>query len=82
MSRRAKLLETIRNNPRAVRFEDACKIAEWLGFSQQGGKGSHRTYGMEGEPLLLNFQDRNGYILQYQAKQLLDMVAKYGKVSD
>ena len=81
MTKQEKLLESIRNNPKTVRFDDACKIAEKLGFTRQGGKGSHRTYGRSDEPLLLNFQNRGGYILPYQAKQLLDMVNKYASLS-
>jgi hypothetical protein len=34
------------------------------------------------EPLLMNFQNRGGYILPYQAKQLLEMVEKYATLSD
>jgi hypothetical protein len=43
MTKDKKLLETIRSNPKAVRFEEACKVAEHLGFIHQGGKGSHRV---------------------------------------
>lgn len=82
MTKQEKLLECLRSNPRAVRFEDACKIAERLGFSRHGGKGSHRTYGRLDEPLLLNFQNRGGYILPYQARQLLAMVEKYATLSN
>ena len=32
MSTRDKLLAKIRNNPRAVRFEDLTKVLEWYGF--------------------------------------------------
>lgn len=77
MTKKQKLLESIRNNPRPVRFDDACRIAEMIGFTLRGGKGSHKTYGRQDEPLLLNFQNRRGYIKPYQAKQLLDMVDKY-----
>lgn len=81
MTKREKLLTSLRNNPKAVRFGDACKIAEGLGFSRQGGKGSHQTYGRADEPRLLNFQNRDGYILPYQAKRLLEMVEKYEHLS-
>jgi hypothetical protein len=40
MTKQEKLLDSIRNNPKAVRFADACKITEGLRFSRQGGKGS------------------------------------------
>ncbi len=82
MSKHEKQLESLRENPRAVRFDDACKIAERLGFSRQGGKGSHRTYGRTDEPCLLNLQNRGGYIPSYQARQLLAMVEKYANLSD
>lgn len=78
MSRRDKLFAAIRNNPAGVRFSDACKAAEWLGFERKGGRGSHVTYGRADEPVLLNFQNRNGFIEPYQAKQLQAMVNKYG----
>ena len=77
MSRRAKLIAAVRNNPADVRFEDACKIAEWLGFTHKGGKGSHRAYARAGEPIALNFQDRGGRIPRYQAEQLIAMIDKY-----
>lgn len=82
MTKKEKQLESLRSNLKTVRFNDACKIAERLGFSRQGGKGSHRTYGRPDEPLLLNFQNSGGYILVYQAKQLLEMVEKYAALSD
>ena len=82
MTKREKQLTSLRKNIKTVRFDDACKIAEWLNFSRQGGKGSHRTYGRPDEPLLFNFHNRDGYILPYQAKQLLEMVDKYAALSD
>jgi hypothetical protein len=77
MSRRAKLLGAVRNNTGDVRFADACRIAEWLGFVHKGGKGSHRAYQRSGEPIGLNFQNRGGKIPRYQAEQLLAMIEKY-----
>jgi len=62
MTKREKLLAAACHNPTAVRFEDACKIAEMLSFKQKGGKGSHKTYAREDESLLLNFQNRDGLI--------------------
>jgi hypothetical protein len=73
-----KLLAAIRNNLKDVRFEDACKVAEWLGFVHKGGRGSHRAFSRTGEPIGLNFQNRNGKILAYQARQLIAMIDKYG----
>lgn len=77
MSRRAKLIAAIRQNPADVRFDDACTVAGWLGFSAKGGKGSHTTFARPDEPDQLNFQNRKGRIPPYQAKQLLRMVELY-----
>jgi hypothetical protein len=77
MTRREKLLAAIRNNPRSVRFADACKVAEAIGCVRAGGKGSHTVYARTGEPMILNFQNRDGFILPYQAHQLIEMLEKY-----
>ena len=84
MTKREKLLTGICNNPKAVRFDDACRTAELLGFKHKGGQGSHRAFARPGEPELLNFQDRNGYIVPYQARQLIRMIERYSddKISD
>jgi hypothetical protein len=77
MNQHAKLLVRIKNNPGDVRFEDACKAAESLGFKHVHGKGSHKTYQRAGEPIGLNFQNRKGKVPPYQAKQLIQMIDKY-----
>ena len=78
MTKKQKLLDSIRNNPRGVRFEDACRAAELIGFVLENGKGSHRVYAKAGESIL-NFQNRDGYIKRYQAMQLIAMMDKYGE---
>jgi hypothetical protein len=81
MSQRDKLIASIRANPKDVRFDDACKVAEDLGFvHKSGGTGSHRSYSRTGEPTGLNFQNRQGKIAAYQARQLIDMIDKYEAV--
>ena len=75
MTSRDKL--RIRSNPKDVRFADACTVAAWLGFTGTGVKGSHRVFQRPGEPISLNFQDRDGKIKPYQAKQLIAMIDKY-----
>jgi hypothetical protein len=83
MSRRAKLIEALRNNPKDFRFDDACKVAEWLGFSHRkrgaskGRNTSHCVFVRRGEETALNFQDCGGKIPAYQARQLIEMVNKY-----
>lgn len=77
MSQKRKLVDAIRGNPKEVRFDDACKVAEWLGFVGKGGSGSHCAFSRHGEPTGLNFQNRNGKVPPYQARQLIDMIDKY-----
>ncbi len=77
MTQRAKLLAAIRNHPKVVRFADACKAAEAIGFLRAGGRGSHTVYARVGEPMILNFQNRGGLVPPYQARQLIDMLDKY-----
>jgi hypothetical protein len=79
VSQNKKLLEGIRNNPKDVRFDDACKAAELLGFTAKGNGGtSHHVYARAGEREQLNFQRRaNGKIVPYQARQLISMMDRY-----
>lgn len=77
MSQKKKRLAHIRNNPSDVRFDDACAAAVDIGFTHTGGSGSHKAYSKPGEPAGLNFQDRNGKIKPYQARQLIQMMDKY-----
>jgi hypothetical protein len=78
MTRRGKLRAAIRRNPKDVRFSDACKAAAAIGFVRAGGRGSHVAFAKAGEPVILNFQDRGGRIPPYQARQLIDMLDRYG----
>jgi hypothetical protein len=77
LSRLDKLVIQIRNNPVGVRFDDACKVAVKLGLSAKESKGSHHAFAKAGEPVGLNFQNCNGCIPVYQARQLIAMIDKY-----
>jgi len=77
VAKKNALLDRICNNPLDVRFTNACKAAKAIGFERKGGKGSHCTFARSGEPTMLNFQDRNGRIPPYQARQLIAMIEKY-----
>jgi hypothetical protein len=78
LASRKKLISSIQNNPRDVRFSDACKVAEWLGFTAKAKGGtSHYVFARPGEIGQLNFQNRGGKIKPYQARQLIDMIDRY-----
>jgi hypothetical protein len=78
VSQLEKLIAAIEKNPKDVRFDDACKVAEKLGF-RRGGKSatSHCAYSRPNEQTGLNFQNRNGKIPPYQARQLIEMIERY-----
>jgi hypothetical protein len=48
-------------------------------FTGISHKGSHTGFARSGEPVQLNFQNRNGRIPAYQAKQLQGMIERYRK---
>ena len=78
MSRKAKLIDAIRNNPKGVRFEYALLVAGWIGFTHEGGSGAHRTRSRPGEIRQLNFQKlSDGSAKPYQVRQLIEMIDKY-----
>jgi hypothetical protein len=79
LDKRAKLIAAIRNNPKDVRFDDACWLAEQLGFRAKGRGGTaHHAFSRPGERVGLNFQkQKGGKIKSYQARQLIDMIDKY-----
>ncbi len=56
--KKKRLLEELKRNPKNIRFERLCRIAESFGFRFRGGKGSHRIYTREGVEEILNFQKR------------------------
>lgn len=80
MNVKTKLLLAIMANAKQVRFHDACKAAEMLGFVHKGGAGSHVAYARTGEPVGLNFQNCGGFIPPYQARQLAAMIEKFGDI--
>ena len=76
------MLEELKRNPKNVRFERLCKIAEAFGFRFRGGKGSHRVYVREGVKEILNFQDVSGKAKPYQVRQFVKIAEKYGLTED
>jgi len=44
MTRIERLIEQIRNNPKAVRFEELRRLIEHMGYTQHRQKGSHVTF--------------------------------------
>lgn len=75
-----RVLEKILYGSRNIRFEDARRLAEGLGFELDRIKGSHHIFVHREVPRLrLNLQpDRNGQMKMYQIRQLLDAMEANG----
>jgi hypothetical protein len=82
LSKRDKLLQSILDNPNDVRFEDACKAAELIGFEAKAQKGSHNAFVKPGDAEGLNFQNRKGKLVPYQGRQLRKRIEEYLAKSD
>ncbi len=73
MSKTAKLLASIRNNPLDVRFSDACKVAESF-FGAPRIVGSHHVYTTP-SGVRVNLQaGKNGKAKSYQIEQLIKAI--------
>ena len=72
-----KFIQKIRNNPKDVRFEDACRAAELIGFVRHNAKSAHTVFKRVDEIEILNFQKHGSKLKPYQARQLIVMLDKY-----
>jgi hypothetical protein len=71
-----ELMEEMRENPKNVRFSDACKLAdEFFGEPRQQGT-SHRIWKMPwaGDPRVNLQEDKGGKAKAYQVRQLLQAI--------
>lgn len=72
-----KILASMENNSKGVKFSDLCKVCEhYFGKPRQTG-GSHRIYRTpwQGEPYV-NIQSKKGKGKSYQVKQVLAAIQK------
>jgi predicted RNA binding protein YcfA (HicA-like mRNA interferase family) len=80
--KKSRLFEELKKNPRNIRFERLCNIAEAFGFSFRGGRGSHRIYVRDDVYELLNFQNVGGKAKPYQVRQLIKVIEKHGLLEE
>ena len=66
-----ELLTNARNNPKGVRFVDACALATCFGWVFARSRGSHHIYKRPAQMKVMVFQDANGMAKDYQVRQLL-----------
>jgi predicted RNA binding protein YcfA (HicA-like mRNA interferase family) len=74
MSKRQKLLERLRNNPRGVRFEDLTRALEQSGFVLMRTAGSHLIYREPGGRVCNIQRSSDGKAKPYQVDQVLEAI--------
>ena len=72
-----KILEKARGSAVALRFTEATRLAESLGFGLSRVRGSHHIYTHPGVPELLNLQEVRGMAKPHQIRQLLRLMERY-----
>jgi predicted RNA binding protein YcfA (HicA-like mRNA interferase family) len=77
MTRRQKLLQQLRNNPKNVRFEDLDKLMRWYGFECRSPKGgSHYVYKRKGQCSIT--VPHNKPIKSTYVREALALIDEYG----
>ena len=80
MANRDALLAKARSNPKGLRFDEACQLAEAFGWTLARQRGSHRVYKRSGTMELVNLQpDENGKAKAYQVRQILRLIDQSGE---
>lgn len=79
MSKREKLLQRFRNNPKTVRFEEIDRLLLKLGFDKRQ-VGSHATYTLEQHLITIPF--RKPYILPIYVKSILAILDTLQALND
>ena len=72
-----EIIDQMRNNPKAIRFKDLCKVCEsFFGEPRQTGS-SHRVYKTpwKGDPRV-NIQNDKGKAKPYQVRQVLQAIGR------
>lgn len=73
-SRCRHLLAKARAHPAALRFHEACTLAECFGWVVARQRGSHRIFTQRHAPML-NLQSVRGMAKPYQVRQLVAAIA-------
>ena len=74
MSKREKLLASVRNNRASTRFSDLQRLLEYEGFGLARVSGSHHIY-RRADGRMCNMQEsRDGMAKSYQVDQVLEAI--------
>lgn len=72
MSKKEKLIQRVRQNPKNVRFDDIDQLLLSLGFEKRQ-KGSHATYILKGQGRI-TVPFRKPFILPVYVKEILELL--------
>ncbi len=78
MRPRALLRRLQQGQMQNVSFRDAEALLRALGFEARDIEGSHRTYFHREVDELVNLQERQGEAKDYQLRQIIRLVERYG----
>ena len=74
----ARLLDRIlAGNVANISFSDVTVLLAALGFTEIGGKGSHRIFARPGVTELVNLQEEGRQAKPYQVRQIAALVRRY-----
>lgn len=75
---REKLLAKARNNPKGLRFEELCQLAEAYGWRLGRITGSHHIFKRPGIAERINIQRlKDGKAKPVQVREVLTLIDKY-----
>lgn len=84
MSKKSKLLQKIRQNPKNVRFEDIDKILRWYGFeSRQARRGtSHYVYTLttQQKSYQISIPFKRPFVKRYYIREALEIFDELGDI--
>ena len=77
MASTAEILETLRNNPKGIRFADLAKVCDAYFGEPRQKSTSHRVYRTPwiGDPRV-NIQNAKGMAKPYQVRQVIKAIEK------
>jgi predicted RNA binding protein YcfA (HicA-like mRNA interferase family) len=77
MSKHAKFLRRMRQNPRSIRFDELCNLLLKLGFKMRQA-GSHATFTYPGCPKILTIPEKKPSVASYYVNKTLDLLDELG----
>jgi predicted RNA binding protein YcfA (HicA-like mRNA interferase family) len=74
------LARVLAGNVTNIAFNDLTSLLSALGFSEIGGKGSHRIFARPGVTEIVNLQEDGRQAKPYQVRQMAALVRRYALV--